>query len=235
MRPSILILAIVLTACSLALTAAGRQGTTEADAILTLTAEQKEILRHMSIEYLDDGQGGTVKTIRFRGCNLQVVNGSGSTDGLADGLGNLIVGYNKLQSGALNDRTGSHNVIVGDEHNYTRFGGLSVGKRNSILGAWSSVTGGRGNLAETYYAVVSGGSDNRATGQFSSVGGGRLNTASGLASFAAGGSQQLGKWLAFVRNRRRQQRGQRTRDCDHRRVVEHSIRLVVVGVRWARE
>ena len=30
-----------------------------------LTPEQEEILSHMSIEFLDDGQGGTVKTIRF--------------------------------------------------------------------------------------------------------------------------------------------------------------------------
>jgi len=44
-----------------------------------LTPEQAEILSHMSIEYLDDGQGGMVKTIRLTGANFQVVNGLGAT------------------------------------------------------------------------------------------------------------------------------------------------------------
>jgi len=34
-------------------------------------------------------------TIVFRGLNVQIVNGADSTDGDANGLGNLIVGYNE--------------------------------------------------------------------------------------------------------------------------------------------
>ena len=66
-----------------------------------LTPEQEEILSLMSIEFLDDGQGGTAKTFRLTGVNLQVVNGLGATNGIpgdpestfgtVNGLGNLIV------------------------------------------------------------------------------------------------------------------------------------------------
>ena len=41
----------------------------------------REILPNLSIEQDDDGQAGTVKTIRITGCNLQIVNGLGATNG----------------------------------------------------------------------------------------------------------------------------------------------------------
>ncbi len=68
-----------------------------------LTPEQEEILSHMSIEFLDDGQGGMAKTIRFTRVNVQIVNGLGTTNGLpgddanpigiTNGVGNLVIGY----------------------------------------------------------------------------------------------------------------------------------------------
>ena len=88
-----------------------------------LTSEQLEILGHMDIVYLDDGQGGLTKTIEIHGVNVRIVDGSGTTDGTPTGLGNLIVGYNELR-GSDDDRTGSHNMVAGTEHNYTRVGGL---------------------------------------------------------------------------------------------------------------
>ena len=52
---------------------------------LGLTAEEKEMLSHMSIEYLDDGQGGQNKTIRFSGVDVQIrpeaESGGSSTQG----------------------------------------------------------------------------------------------------------------------------------------------------------
>ena len=59
-----------------------------------LTPEQAEILGHISIVYLDDGQGGQAKTIRLTGVNVQVVNGLDDTTA-TNGLGNLIVGYHE--------------------------------------------------------------------------------------------------------------------------------------------
>ena len=46
-----------------------------AQKIALLIGEQREMRGHMSIEYLPDGLGGQVKTIRFTGVNVQVVNG----------------------------------------------------------------------------------------------------------------------------------------------------------------
>ncbi len=57
------------------------QGTLTTQRLFTLTAEQAEILGHQSIVYLDDGQGGTVKTLRISGINVQLVNGLGATNG----------------------------------------------------------------------------------------------------------------------------------------------------------
>ena len=46
--------------------------------------------------------------------NLHVVSGVGNTNSTPNGLGNVIIGYNELRtgSGAVNKRTGSHNLIV---------------------------------------------------------------------------------------------------------------------------
>ena len=64
-------------------------------------------------------------TLQFSGINVQIVSGAGSTDAPVNGKGNLIVGYDKGTMGQT--RTGSHNVVVGDEHEYTNYGGLVAG------------------------------------------------------------------------------------------------------------
>src|SRR4051812_43116612 len=48
------------------------------------------LLSHLS--YIVNGVGGR-PTIRFTGVNVQVVSGSGATDGAVNGAGNLVVGY----------------------------------------------------------------------------------------------------------------------------------------------
>ena len=75
------------------------------------------------------------------GANLHVRSGSGSTYGTINGLGNLIIGYNEDLTGEK-DRSGSHNVVVGRNHNYSSFGGFVVGTSNTISGQYSSVSGG---------------------------------------------------------------------------------------------
>ena len=67
----------------------------------------KEIQSHMSIVWVDDGQGGMVKTIEFSGVNVRIVNGLGSTDSM-NGTGNLVVGYNELGNSNGDDRRGSN-------------------------------------------------------------------------------------------------------------------------------
>jgi len=67
----------------------------------------------------------------FEGVNVQIVNGTGTTDGTPNTLGNLIVGYNELRDYG-NDRRGSHNIVVGQRHRYSSNGGLVAGYQNTI-------------------------------------------------------------------------------------------------------
>jgi hypothetical protein len=129
------------------------------------------------------------------GANLRIVNGLGTTESM-NGSGNLIVGYNELRSSfdchptnplCIDVRTGSHNVVVGDRHNFSSFGGVVVGRANEISGVFASVTGGVGNTASGPWSSVSGGNANTASGQESSVNGGVANTASGQSSSVNGG------------------------------------------------
>jgi hypothetical protein len=123
------------------------------------------------------------------GANLRIVNGLGNTE-TTNGLGNLIVGYNEVrppESGLLNNRTGSHNVVIGEWNNFSSFGGLVVGFYNEINGTFASVSGGQQNTASGRFASVSGGLFNRASGGFASVSGGNDNTASGTTASVSGG------------------------------------------------
>jgi hypothetical protein len=136
----------------------------------------------------------------IKGANLHIVNGLSSTDcedeeGLPipdcpNGLGNLIVGYNEPREPGFGEtvRTGSHNVVVGQRHNFSRFGGLVVGDLNEISGIFAVVSGGTGNTASGAFAVVSGGRDNTAAEVAAVVSGGSNNTASDLAAVVSDGS-----------------------------------------------
>jgi len=122
------------------------------------------------------------RNVRIIG-NLQIVNGLGQTDcgpeeepipDCPNGLGNLIVGYKEPRGEEFSEniRTGSHNVVVGREHNFSRFGGIVIGLRNAISGDFASVSGGQENTASGPFAAVSGGGANTASGNASSVSGG---------------------------------------------------------------
>jgi len=124
--------------------------------------------------------------ITFSGVNVHVVNGTGTTNGAVNGLGNLIVGYNELR-GTGDDRTGSHNIVVGVRQNYSSYGGLVSGDLNTISGVYASVSGGYGNTASGNYASVSGGLSNTASGFSASVSGGYYNTASDYYASVSGG------------------------------------------------
>ena len=148
-------------------------------------------------------------TVRFTGVNVQIVNGTGST-ATVNGAGNLIVGYDESdknspfvcsngktpaqQSCVLpdvwsnNQRTGSHNLVIGVGHTYTSYGGMVVGFASAITNSFATVSGGGLNVASGPYGSVSGGDANRASGGNSSVSGGYQNTASGQYSSVSGGA-----------------------------------------------
>src|SRR5262252_10898090 len=89
-------------------------------------------------------------TARLTAINLQIVNGSPGGPGLestghANGLGNLIIGYNAPRAvfGGSDDRTGSHYLVIGDRQNYGNgflsSAGLLVGVANTISADYASV------------------------------------------------------------------------------------------------
>jgi hypothetical protein len=118
-------------------------------------------------------------TVRFSNVNVQVVNGTGTTTG-TNGRGNLIIGYNAALTAA--QRTGSHYLVIGDQHNWTSYGGIVTGHGNTAAGSFASVLGGSTNTASGLGATVTGGQSNKAIGDHSTVSGGRANTASGPAN-----------------------------------------------------
>jgi hypothetical protein len=163
--------------------------------------------------------------ITFTGANIHIVSGSGSTNdnGNPTGLGNLIIGYDEdpgnptegpggpgpvgpgeghpptfpLQPG---DRSGSHNLVIGSWHRFTRaaFGGFVAGELNVIGGEGASVSGGGFNTANGRVSSVSGGGFNTASGLQAVVTGGSGNTASGFETSVLGGTQNTADSNGFV-------------------------------------
>jgi hypothetical protein len=123
------------------------------------------------------------------GANLQVVDGSGTTTGPTNGLGNLIIGYNEADEDR--DQSGSHNLVIGMQHEFTSFGGIVAGENNTIVSKSASVLGGKDNISAEDYATIAGGSLNLADGLFATIGGGFDNQASGLNSAVSGGCENM--------------------------------------------
>jgi hypothetical protein len=120
-------------------------------------AALEDLLKHFSREKNE---------VFLTGANLHIVNGLGQTGcgseeepspNCPNGLGNLIVGYNEPRAFAENVCTGSHNVVVGSQHNFSPFGGLVVGSFNTISGDFAAVSDGVGNTASGGALSVSGG------------------------------------------------------------------------------
>ena len=103
------------------------------------------------------------------GCNLHVQNGAGQT-GTVNSYGNLIIGYNKNE-GSI--RTGSHNLVVGDLHGYTSYGGIVTGIENTLDGANATILGGGQNHANYISAVILGADRGQADGNVILIGGQR--------------------------------------------------------------
>jgi len=130
-------------------------------------------------------------SVVFSGANVYVQSGSGATDGEVNGLGNLVVGYDEdmgdLHPSWPNDKSGSHNLVVGTWHSYPSYGGLVAGYGNSVNGTYASITGGMYGTADGDNSSIHGGMDNVTTGYVGAVLGGYKNTASGWYSAVSGG------------------------------------------------
>ena len=142
--------------------------------------------------------------IVISGANVHIESGSGNTND-STGLGNLVIGYDEDSLGASTidpNRTGSHNLVVGPDHEFTASGGAVLGFGNFISSNEASITGGDCNaaggtafpagLSNCFNAnpginSVSGGEQNTSNGTGSSVSGGNQNTASGSDASVSGG------------------------------------------------
>lgn len=145
----------------------------------------RELMAHVSFVDMPDGNGGTVRTLRLSGINVQIVNGMGATE-TTNGAGNLIVGYNEYEPFGDYSRSGSHNIVGGISAEYWSYGGLVVGKENVIAGPYCTVTGGEHNGASFYVDSVTGGYFNEARGGGSVVSGGYFRQATNQDNWAAG-------------------------------------------------
>ena len=127
--------------------------------------------------------------IIFTGANLHIRNGQGGTYFGANGVGNLIVGYNSVVVSGTT-RSGSHNIVIGDAHSYPSMGGFVAGFGNGALAIATSVSGGEFNTAVEQMSSVTGGIGNRAAAMDSTVSGG-LNRSTALQfQWVAGGLSQ---------------------------------------------
>ncbi len=146
-----------------------------------------------TLEDILNGVTRTGDTMTFSNMNLQVVSGTGTTDGAVNGLGNIIIGYDEdifpFLGGGLpaSNKTGSHNLIVGKGLNYSSFGSIVTGLDNVSAGNYSAVTGGNRNRASAEFASVSGGNFNHASGISASVTGGQSNDATSANASVSGG------------------------------------------------
>jgi hypothetical protein len=163
-------------------------------AAAALTLDQRVAALESKLVYLT--RTGTDMVIS--GANLYIVNGTGKTI-TANGLGNLILGYNEKRNDGTDLRTGSHRLVIGRFNNYTHWGGMVVGEKNEVQYDYSSVTGGRENQALAQYATITGGWKGIVYGEFGAISGGRENIAYGpSSSITAGYLNQANEAYASV-------------------------------------
>jgi hypothetical protein len=124
----------------------------------------------------------------FEGANIHIRNGSGET-AEANGRGNLVVGYNEDREDEEGpaDRSGSHNLVLGERHAYTSFSGFVGGYRNTISGPHAAVIAGAGNEATEVHSVVVTGVQNSVSGSAALVGTGQHNAVTGAQGFIGTG------------------------------------------------
>ncbi|MEK7703694.1 MAG: hypothetical protein AAB426_01950 [Myxococcota bacterium] len=124
-------------------------------------------------------------SVLFENVNVHVRRG-GLTN-TPNGLGNLIVGYNGPRPDGTFDHSGSHNIVVGGQNNYSSYGGIISGEKNAISGPYATAIGGWYNVASADHAAAIGGIQNQATATGAVTSGGVLNKATAAYAVVSGG------------------------------------------------
>jgi hypothetical protein len=142
-------------------------------------------------------------TVRFTGVNVQVVNGTGSTE-TSNGVGNLLIGYDEIRAPAITAMQCSLGVdpvaftVVTNEPQCTAAGGTwainhKSGSHYLVIGSgnnysrWGGAVIGLTNASNYDYASVTGGTASIASNLYATVSGGVSNRASGRYAAVAGG------------------------------------------------
>lgn len=124
----------------------------------------------------------------FDGFNISIRNGAGQTHEAKNGTGNLLIGYNRNRGDTL-DRSGSHNLVVGDLHSFTSTGGVVSGINNTISEINAAAIGGESHIVTGIAAVAVGGETNFLSGRGAVSAGGDENRVAGDLSAIVGGFQ----------------------------------------------
>ena len=123
-----------------------------------LTERLNRITKYLHVDEAED------PTVIISGANLQIVKHQNAKEPERNtrGLGNLIIGYNLPRSRSTPaDRTGSHNIIIGDQHSYTGSNSIVFGRKNQAFGN-SCIIGGFKNFTHAEYSTVLSGCYNKA-------------------------------------------------------------------------
>lgn len=154
-----------------------------ADVSLAVTEiEENSVLELDGLLRLDPGPEPVVV---FQGVNVKVTNGIGATAS-ENGLGNLIVGYNEDEFGEA-DRTGSHNLVLGEAHTYASYGGIVSGYQNYVDSPHAGAIAAEGSNVHGVRALILGGEGHEASGDGSVVLGGNSGQALATRSVVVGG------------------------------------------------
>jgi hypothetical protein len=191
----------------------GEVATLAANSVLTLDG-------HVSLDTTDPTRPAVVVSA----ANLQVVNGTGVSWNAANGVGNIIIGYDEFRpsshppvcssgqydnqtdceaSGAtwaVQHKSGSHNLVVGYWHNYSSLHGIVGGQRNTINSEESVVITGNSNIASGQSSVILAGFGHVSSGTNSTITGGSSNISSGQNSSISGGAfnESAGNWSTIT-------------------------------------
>jgi hypothetical protein len=125
----------------------------------------------------------------IEGANLHVRSGSSATDdgGTPLGLGNLVIGYD-ADTEADDTRSGSHNLVVGDEHGFSSTGGVLAGFDHDVSALGGVALGGRSHRVSGVASVALGGLEHTVAGDVALAAGGEAASATALSTTIVGGA-----------------------------------------------
>src|SRR4051794_1854981 len=136
-----------------AVTAGACAGAGTSVALPASSADQQALISLLPhVRFAASGIGGK-PTITFTGVNVQVVSGSGHTNGAVNGEGNLVIGY--AENTGNRTRTGSNDLIVGFDNGWSSYGQLVGGVHNVASGPYASAAGNN-NVASGTAAFAAG-------------------------------------------------------------------------------